>query len=235
MDRRARVANLPRFQALDPKILLPDPPPVLLEITSDGSKRFVRPGENGTPSRAELTAQAHNRRAEISRRQSRLEDEAPQTMPLMSSSSAGFHAEPSVSANSGMLTEVAEAGLSALATGGASALRKAMLDAGKAIGPTGQITVPDLLGGHQRLNLFALALPDKERPPATWSDAVHFPDYLLQTGRQAMSLARQAFSTANAAAAALRNVLGRPMVGSLLTNMASFGAARWTASPLHSR
>ncbi|MBV6686479.1 hypothetical protein KV692_00960 [Xanthomonas euvesicatoria pv. physalidis] len=92
MDRRARVANLPRFQAIDPKILVPDPPPVLLEITPEGSKRFVRPGENGTPTRAELTAQAYDRRAGIAQRQSVLDDTALDTMLLRPTISGGFNA-----------------------------------------------------------------------------------------------------------------------------------------------
>ncbi|WP_425480146.1 hypothetical protein [Xanthomonas cassavae] len=53
MDRRARVANLPRFQTIDPKILVPDPPPVLLEITAEG-KRLTRPGEGDAPTVAEI-------------------------------------------------------------------------------------------------------------------------------------------------------------------------------------
>ncbi|MDO7940324.1 hypothetical protein Q6A38_06125 [Xanthomonas euvesicatoria pv. eucalypti] len=92
MDRRARVANLPRFQAIDPKILVPDPPPVLLEVTPEGNKRFVRPGENGTPTRAELTAQAYDRRAGIAQRQSMLDDTALDTMLLRPTISGGFNA-----------------------------------------------------------------------------------------------------------------------------------------------
>ncbi|WP_256127348.1 type III secretion system effector XopF1 [Xanthomonas euvesicatoria] len=232
MDRRARVANLPRFQAIDPKILVPDPPPVLLEVTPEGNKRFVRPGENGTPTRAELTAQAYDRRAGIAQRQSMLDDTALDTMLLRPTISGGFNAARRTSGDPSTRTAVAEVGLAGLAVGGAGALHKALLDTGKAMGRTGQMTVPDLLGGHQRLNLFALALPDKTRPPATWSDAVHFPSYLLQTGQEAMALARQAFSTANAATTALRDVLGRHMVGNVLANMASLGATRLIASPL---
>ncbi|MBV6840898.1 hypothetical protein [Xanthomonas euvesicatoria] len=232
MDRRARVANLPRFQAIDPKILVPDPPPVLLEVTPEGNKRFVRPGENGTPTRAELTAQAYDRRAGIAQRQSVLDDTALDTMLLRPTISGGFNAARRTSGDPSTRTAVAEVGLAGLAVGGAGALHKALLDTGKAMGRTGQMTVPDLLGGNQRLNLFALALPDKTRPPATWSDAVHFPSYLLQTGQEAMALARQAFSTANAATTALRDVLGRHMVGNVLANMASLGATRLIASPL---
>ncbi|MET3146514.1 UNVERIFIED_ORG: hypothetical protein ABIB63_002312 [Xanthomonas axonopodis] len=61
MDRRARAGNLPRFKAIDPKILVPDPPPVVLEVTAEG-KRFARPGENTAHTVAELKAQAHDRR-----------------------------------------------------------------------------------------------------------------------------------------------------------------------------
>ncbi|WP_304481934.1 type III secretion system effector XopF1 [Xanthomonas translucens] len=232
MDRRARVANLPRFQAVDPKILVPDPPPVLLEIASDGSKRFMRPGENGTPTRADLTAQAYDLRAGISQRQSTLDDTALDTMLFRPSISGVFNAARRTSGDPATRTAAAEVGLSALAIGGAGALHKALLDAAKVMGRTGQVTVPDLFGGHQRLNLFALALPDKTRPPATWSDAVHFPDYVLQTGKEAMALAGQAFSTANAATTALRDVLGRHMVGNVLSNIASLGASRLIASTL---
>ncbi|UKE79227.1 hypothetical protein KM317_08520 [Xanthomonas translucens pv. arrhenatheri] len=192
----------------------------------------MRPGEHGTPTRAELTAQAYDRRAGISQHQSALDDTALDTMLLRPSISGVLNAARRTSGDPATRTAIAEVGLGALAIGGAGALHKALLDAAKATGRTGQVTVPDLLGGHQRLNLFALALPDKTRPPATWSDAVHFPNYLLQTGEEAMALARQAFTTANAATTALRDVLGRHMVGNVLSNMASLGATRLIASTL---
>lgn len=232
MDRRARVANLPRFQAVDPKILVPDPPPVLLEIGADGSKHFVRPGQDGTPTHAELAAQAYDRRAGIVQRQSALDDTAVDTMLLRPSINGGFNAARRALANPFTRTALAEFGLSALAVGGASAVQKGMQDTAKAMGRTGQTTVPDLLGGHQRLNLFTLALPDHTRPPAKWSDAVHFPDYLLQTGKEAMAMAKQAFTTANAATTALRDVLGRHMLGNVLTNMTSLGTSKLIGSAL---
>ncbi|EKU24432.1 putative type III secretion system effector protein [Xanthomonas translucens pv. graminis ART-Xtg29] len=137
MDRRARVANLPRFQAVDPKILVPDPPPVLLEIASDGSKCFMRPGEHGTPTRAELTAQVYDLRAGISQRQSTLDDTALDTMLFRPSISGGLNAARRTSGDPATRTAAAEVGLSALAIGGAGALHKALLDAAKAMGRTG--------------------------------------------------------------------------------------------------
>ncbi|CAD7713297.1 hypothetical protein LMG31886_05320 [Xanthomonas hydrangeae] len=107
-----------------------------------------------------------------------------------------------------------------------------MLETGKAVARTGQMRVPDLLGGQQRLNLFALALPDKTRRPAQWSDAVRFPNYLLETGMEGLALARQALSTTNAITTALRDMLGRHMLSNVLANFASLGAGRLIAAPL---
>ncbi|CEJ45706.1 hypothetical protein XAB3213_320004 [Xanthomonas citri pv. bilvae] len=59
------------------------------------------------------------------------------------------------------MTPVGQLGLSALAIDGAGIVQKALLETSKAGARTGQMSVPDLLGGEQRLNLFSLALPDK--------------------------------------------------------------------------
>ncbi len=108
-----------------------------------------------------------------------------------------------------------------------------MLETGKAVARTGQMSVPDLVGGEQRLNLFALALPDKERRPAQWSDAVHFPPrYLLDTGKEALALARQGINSANAIATTTRDLLTRHMLSNVISSFASMGAARIITAPL---
>ncbi|KPN10580.1 type III secretion system effector XopF1 [Xanthomonas arboricola] len=232
MDRRARVANLPRFQAIDPKILVPDPPPALLEITAEG-KRFTRPGEGDAPTLAELKAQTYDLRQGITQWQSTLDDKSLDTLLLKPTINAGFNAARRISDDPGTRTPAGQLGLSALAIGGAGVVQKAMLETGKAVARTGQMRVPDLLGGQQRLNLFSLALPDKTRRPAQWSDAVRFPpNYLLETGKEGLALARQALSTTNAVTTALRDVLGRHMLSNLLANFASLGAGRLIAAPL---
>lgn len=231
MDRRARVANLPRFQAIDPKVLVPDPPPVLLEITAEG-KRFTRPGEGNAPTPAELKAQTYDRRQGITEWQSTLDDKSLDTLLLKPTINAGFNAARRTSDDPGTRTPAGQLGLSVLATGGAGLMQKAMLETGKAVARTGQMSVPDLLGGQQRLNLFSLAFPDKTRPPAQWSDAVHFPTYLLETGKESLALARQALSTTNAITTAVRDVLGRHMLSNVLANFASLGAGRLIAAPL---
>ncbi|UOS99657.1 hypothetical protein LZZ50_04620 [Xanthomonas arboricola] len=232
MDRRARVANLPRFQAIDPKILVPDPPPVLLEITAEG-KRFTRPGEGNAPTLAELKAQTYDLRQGITQWQSTLDDKSLDTLLLKPTINAGFNAARRTSDDPGTRTPAGQLGLSALAIGGAGVVQKAMLETGKAVARTGQMRVPGLLGGQQRLNLFSLALPDKTRRPAQWSDAVRFPpNYLLETGKEGLALARQALSTTNAITTALRDVLGRHMLSNVLANFASLGAGRLIAAPL---
>ncbi|WP_211161764.1 type III secretion system effector XopF1 [Xanthomonas campestris] len=231
MDRRARVANLPRFQAIDPKILVPDPPPVLLKIDGE-NKRFTRPGEGDSETLPELKAQVYDLRAGVTQWQSTLDDKSLDTLLLKPTINAGFNAARRTSDDPGTLTPGGQLGLSALAIGGAGVVQKAMLETGKAVARSGQMRVPGLLGDQQRLNLFALALPDKTRRPAHWSDAVHFPNYLLQTGMEGLGLARQALSTTNAITTAVRDLLVRHMVSNVMVSFASLGAARLIASPL---
>ncbi|WP_372388361.1 type III secretion system effector XopF1 [Xanthomonas axonopodis] len=232
MDRRARVSNLPRFQAIDPKILVPDPPPVILEITAEG-KRFTRPGENNAPTLADLKAQTYDRRLGITQRQSTLDDKSLDTLLLKPVINAGFNAARRTGGEPGLLTPVGQWGLSALAIGGAGVVQKALLETGKAVARTGQMRVPDLVGGEQRLNLFALALPDKARRPAQWSDAVHFPPtYLLDTGKEALALARQGFNSANAVATTARDLLTRHMLSNVMASFGSMGTGRIITAPL---
>ncbi|PPV07037.1 putative type III effector protein XopF1 [Xanthomonas bromi] len=232
MDRRARVANLMRFQAIDPKILVPDPPPVILEVTAEG-KRFTRPGENNAPTLAELKALTYGRRLAITQRQSILDDKSIDTLLFKPALTAGFNAARRTDTSGGALTPAGQLGLSALAVGGAGVVHKAVLETGKAVARTGQMSVPDLIGGEQRLNLFGLALPDKTRRPAQWSDAVHFPPrYLLETGKEALALARQGFNSANAASATVQRLLAGHMLNNVLATFGALGAARVIAAPL---
>ncbi|MFA4220301.1 type III secretion system effector XopF1 [Xanthomonas perforans] len=232
MDRRAPVSNLPRFQAIDPKILVPDPPPVILEITAEG-KRFTRPGENNAPTLADLKAQTYDRRLGITQRQSTLDDKSLDTLLLKPVINAGFNAARRTGGEPGLLTPVGQWGLSALAIGGAGVVQKALLETGKAVARTGQMRVPDLVGGEQRLTLFALALPDKARRPAQWSDAVHFPpSYLLDTGKEALALARQGFNSANAVATTARDLLTRHMLSNVMASFGPMGAGRIITAPL---
>ncbi len=231
MDRRARAGNLPRFKAIDPKILVPDPPPVVLEVTAEG-KRFARPGENTAHTVAELKAQAHDRRQAIANRQSALDDKSVDTLLLKPVINAGFNTARRTGSDPGLLTPVGQLGLSALAIGGAGIVQKAMLEASKAASYTGQMGVPDLLGGEQRLNLFSLALPDKTRRPARWSDAVHFPlRYLLETGMEAFALAKQGFNSANAVVDTVRDVFARHMLSNIMASFGSLGASRMIVAP----
>ncbi|MDS0759863.1 hypothetical protein N5947_05315 [Xanthomonas citri pv. punicae] len=123
--------------------------------------------------------------------------------------------------------------MSALAIDGAGIVQKALLETSKAGARTGQMSVPDLLGGEQRLNLFSLALPDKTRRPAQWSDAVHFPlRYLLESGMEALALAKQGFNSANAVSQTVRDLFARHMLSNVVASFGSLGASRMIVSPL---
>lgn len=112
-------------------------------------------------------------------------------------------------------------------------MQKALLETSKAGARTGQMSVPDLLGGEQRLNLFSLALPDKTRRPAQWSDAVHFPlRYLLESGMEALALAKQGFNSANAVSQRVRDLFARHMLSNVVASFGSLGASRMIVSPL---
>ncbi|MBV6810517.1 hypothetical protein KWH19_12120 [Xanthomonas campestris pv. pennamericanum] len=232
LDRRARVANMPILKKIDPKILVPDPAPVLLQITAEGCKRFVLPGDPGVPSKQELSAKVFDERSELAWRQDALTDASPDTMMLRPAITGLFSgARRSFANHIGYPTSV-EIVLGALTGAVSGAFHKGVLHAGKVSAYAGQGKVNDLLGGHQRLNLFALSLPDQTRPPATWSDAVHIPRYLVQSSREGMALARQVFSTCNAFKTAVRDLMGRHMAGSMMANFAALGATKLIVSPL---
>ncbi|PWE99948.1 hypothetical protein TP44_08930 [Xanthomonas citri pv. citri] len=112
-------------------------------------------------------------------------------------------------------------------------MQKALLETSKAGARTGQMSVPDLLGGEQRLNLLSLALPDKTRRPAQWSDAVHFPlRYLLESGMEALALAKQGFNSANVVSQRVRDLFARHMLSNVVASFGSLGASRMIVSPL---
>jgi|GEM_PF-5655466 len=232
LDRRARVANMPILRKVDPKVLVPDPPPVLLQITPDGRKRFLHPGDPGVPSRQELAAKVFDDRSELIWRQDALTDNSPDTLMLRPTVSGAFSGARRSLANHAVYPMPVEILLGFLTGSLSGAFHKGILHAGKVSPRTGQVRVHDLLGGHQRLNLFAMALPDQTRPPATWSDAVHIPRYLSQSAKEGMALARQVFSTGNAFRTALRDMMGRHMAGSIMSNLAALGATRLIVSPL---
>lgn len=112
-------------------------------------------------------------------------------------------------------------------------MQKALLETSKAGARTGQMSVLDLLGGEQRLNLLSLALPDKTRRPAQWSDAVHFPlRYLLESGMEALALAKQGFNSANVVSQRVRDLFARHMLSNVVASFGSLGASRMIVSPL---
>ncbi|WP_343125195.1 type III secretion system effector XopF1 [Xanthomonas fragariae] len=228
MDRRARVANLPRFKAIDPKVLVPDPPPVALEISTHGKKRFsVRGGRDLAT--AQEKADVYESRKRISEWQAVLEERSVRTFlfkPGVNAVVNGARRIPSGPAH----TPIGQTAMAALAIGSWGIAHQAILETGKALACTGQASVPDLVGGHQRLNTFLLSLPDTARPPTQWSDAIHFPRYLLETGKEGMALAKHAWNTAGAVTDAVNDVLFRHVSANMLATFASTSVGRFIAS-----
>ena len=229
MDRRARVANLPKFKAIDPKVLVPDPPRVALEISRDGKKRFSVRGERDVPMAQEKAA-VYEYRKGISEWQAVLEERSVRTFlfkPGVNAVVNGARRIPTGPAH----TPIGQTAMAALAIGSWGIAHQAILETGKTLACTGQASVPDLVGGHQRLNTFLLSLPDTTRPPAQWSDAIHFPRYLLETGKEGMALAKHAWNTAGAIKDAVNDVLFRHVSANMLATFASTSVGRFIASP----
>jgi hypothetical protein len=187
MDRRAVAANLPQLKPVDLKALVPDPCPVQLRI-ADGRKEYWRPatepggdieaGEQASPNRPsmpELRKVAELRRQSLQRIQEGLQ-----------ANGWGMLAQPAVTSAFNTLRRVVMPaaalqqalpvfGSSVLASGAAGGATKLGLGLAK---PLARKDVDDLVGGTQRMSLFATKLPDPAQPAATLSDIHALPGHL---------------------------------------------------------
>ncbi|MFC7519792.1 hypothetical protein ACFQS6_05175 [Xanthomonas populi] len=76
-----------------------------------------------------------------------------------------------------------------------------------------------------------MSLPDTTRRPAQWSDAIHFPRYLLETGKEGMALVKHAWNTAGAVKDSVSDVLFRHVSSNMLATFAANSVGRFIASP----
>ncbi|WCM92798.1 hypothetical protein M5C99_21045 [Acidovorax sp. NCPPB 2350] len=242
MDRRARVANMPLFKALDPKVLVPDPPPVQLEVTADGAKRFWRPvrdqevghiattGSVDRPTLNALRGQAHDHRKFVETRQKLMDGKAEAAL-FKPTLTAGANAlRRWVSSTAALASPLKVFGWGAIASGGASALNKAVLDTTKALPGTGQVTVSDLVGGTQRMNLFRLAVPDETQEPLQWKDAKRLPGFALDVLKEGVPLLGEAFRSGSGFFHATRDFVVRSVGGNVVTGAAATAAGLQLAS-----
>lgn len=247
MDRRARVANMPAFKAVDPKVLIPDPAPVQLEVTAEGAKRFWRPARDSEvghravtesvdrPTRNALRGVAHDSRKLAETRQKLMDGKAEATLlkPVLTASANALRRWASDAAT--LASPGKALGLGAVASGTASAVNKAVLETTKALPRSGQVEVPDLLGGTQRVNLFRLAVPDEAQAPLRWSDARRLPGFAWDVAREAAPLLGEAARTGAGAFHAARDFFVRSVGGNVLIGAVAASAGLQFASIVRGR
>jgi len=198
MDRRARLANFPEFKAVDLKALVPDPAPVQLRMVQ-GRKEYWRPRQDepgaldaaapagqGTPSMAALKDKAEGRRKLLSDVQDMLE--AKQWGMLAQPVLAGaFNVLRRASIpKEALLLPLPVLGHSMWASGLGGASAKLTLGLAKS---AAWADVDNLVGGRQRVNLFATKVANPDVRPAALSDIRGLPGHAWEVTKEAASLA----------------------------------------------
>jgi hypothetical protein len=197
MNREANKANIPQLEPVDLKALVPDPGNVQLSMV-EGKKVYWRPTDNahadletgegaaaGRPSKTQLQEEVKVRRQALASVQDTLE-----------AKNWGLFAQPLVTGAFNVARRVVmpTASLlqpgpvfvgSVLASGTAGAVTKLGLGLLK---PTAQADVNDLVGGQQRVNLFATKLPDASQAPARFSDIGRLPGRTMAALGEAAAL-----------------------------------------------
>jgi hypothetical protein len=198
MDRRARLANFPEFKPVDLKALVPDPAPVQLRMVN-GQKEFWRPlqdesgapqaaapSEQGMPSMAALKDKAETRRKLLTDLQDILE-----------SKQWGLLAQPMLAGGANVLRRAIlskEALLRPLPVLGHSMWASGLGGAGAKLGlglakSAAWADVDNLVGGKQRVNLFATQVADPNVRPAGLADYRGLPGHAWQVAKETASLA----------------------------------------------
>jgi hypothetical protein len=198
MDRRARLANFPEFKPVDLKALVPDPAPVQLRIVG-GKKEYWRPLQDDltapyaaapagqvTPTMAALTDKTETRRKVLSDVQDMLE-----------AKQWGLFAQPTLSAAFNVVRRATSSSQSLLQPG--SVLAHSLWASGLG-GASTKLTlglaksaafadVDNLVGGRQRVNLFATQVHNPDVRPAALADLPGFPGHAWEVVKETASLA----------------------------------------------
>ena len=193
MDRRSRLANFPQLKAVDLKTLVPDPSPVQLSVV-DGPggkvKKYSRLAQAGAdaPTAEALAEQVAAHRQSLSNVQNTLQ-----------AKDFGLLAQPLVSGAANVLRRV---GLpdkfllqpvhvlwgSVVSSGTGGGVTKLGLGLAK---PAAYADVDNLVGGTQRVNLFARKLPQADVAPASMADLKGLPGYVRDVAKESGQLAAQ--------------------------------------------
>jgi hypothetical protein len=167
MSRRGRLHNLAELVGNRFADLLYEqgvrPGTVLLRV-KDGRKEYVRAGDPGAEVPARLAHQAAERMATIKAWQQLLDGKGTLGFLANPLLSGGLNALRRWLSSDAVLEHPVPLFLtSALASGAASGIAKIGLDLGKS---RAQVTIPDLMGGQQKVNLFRLERPVPDAQPA---------------------------------------------------------------------
>ncbi|PPU97005.1 type III secretion system effector protein [Xanthomonas hyacinthi] len=240
IERRARLANMPAFRPVPPAILSPEPGPVRMEITPEGTKRFWRPphadqlsqlgNHDDRPTFEVLQCDAQDRQRQLLQRQKLLEGHAEATFlrPLLSGGFSGIRR--GLSPASVLLSPIKVLGTSMLSSGTGGALTNAILETGKALPWTGQARVDNLVGGSQTVNLFRLARPDESMEPLRWGDIRRLHNTLLDIVQEAGALAAQPLTSPRMAMRTARDLLLHHIGGNIFSSWVATGGGTLLAS-----
>jgi hypothetical protein len=198
LARRAKLSNFPAMKAIDVKVLVPDPSPVQLKLVGpDKAKVFWRPASKAPasgdardlPTMTELKNEAAAKRESIVRWQQRL-DGGGLLRWFQPGMAGAFNLVRRALSSSAALLQPGPVFLASVAaSSSAGATSKFALGMAKAVPRLSQVEVDDLVGGTQKVNLFAAKAPDAERPAVGWSDIRRLPQFMAEVGRETGSLA----------------------------------------------
>lgn len=241
MDRCARAANLPRFQPVDVHALLACAPPVHLQITPEGNKRYWIAVDDGDMSLS-LSDMAVTKVAQDETFEQMRDHAQLKTAILNEHHWSSLLGKPTINSAFNIARTLAyrlsnhthpRVGLFATkvaANGCAGGLFRGTLEFSKAFCSMGQTTIPDLLGGQQRINLFTLKTPDPTRPPLRWSDASGLPNYVWQTVQEGASLLVQSVGTPLNLFNTAGNLVVKNVFGNLVSRFSSVATSELIGS-----
>ncbi len=209
MEGRAKIANLDRLKAVDPKILFPDPGPVVLRVSTGPNgelrKAFVKPiedhethgdiaaqGRLDAPTRKQLKAEVQKQQEQLTAWQD-----------FFSGRGAGVFNKPLLAGGAGALRRLVSPDALLLGAGGAfgstatasfssSFLDDAMKSIAQAVPRVSGARVDNLVGGTQRINAFKLERNQADRAPAQWSDIRQAPAFTADVLKETATLLHHA-------------------------------------------
>lgn len=208
LQSRAKVSNLQRLNPVDPKVLFPDPGPVVLQVASEDGvkkKRYLRPieardlpadiaerGGSNRPSRRDLKAEVTKQRDQLALWQATLSGTRGGTLtkPAMTGGLSALRRY--LSSDPMLLTASGVFGGSVMSSFGASALTEALQGVAKAVPRVSAVSIDDMAGGKQRVNSFKLVRPTADQPAAGWADIAYAPAFVVDSLREMAALASYA-------------------------------------------